>query len=193
MAIEDAASPGGAQLINFRHLRWVAVAFGGLAIAIMSGSVFLLDFVHVMSGVLWTGIDVFVGFVLGPALRQTDVPARRAFATRLIPRMLFLMPSLAIITGTAGYFLAGELGYLGLPYPDRIWVLAAFTLLALLTVQGLGILLPTNLLACLELQKAAPNPDRLAKLMRVYIRHTGWQAAMQIAIIVVMAKFASGL
>jgi len=193
MAIQDVPASDGARLINFRHLRWVALAFGGLAIAIMSGSVFLLDFVHVMSGVLWTGIDVFVGFVLGPALRQTEVPARRALAVRLIPRMLFLMPSLAIITGTAGYFLARELGYLDLPYPDRFWVMAAFTLITILTVQGLGILLPTNVLTCLELQKNAPNPDRLARLMRVYVRHTGWQGAMQIAIIVVMAKFASGL
>jgi uncharacterized membrane protein len=191
MAIEGMAVPEGRRLINYRHMRWVALAFGGLAVAILSGSIFLLDFVHVMSGVLWTGIDVFVGFVLGPALRQADMPARRAVALRLFPRMLFLMPSLAVVTGIAGYYLAQLLGYLDLPYPDRAWVIAAFTLIAILVVQGLGILLPVNLLTCLELQKETPNPERLRRLTRIYVRHTSWQAALQIAIIMVMAKFAT--
>lgn len=139
MAVEGVAAPGGARLINYGHLRWVGLAFAALAVAILAGNVFVLNFMHVMSGVLWTGIDIFVGFVLGPALRQTDIPARRAIAVRLIPRMLFLMPSLAIITGTAGYFLAQDLGFLDLPYPERTWVIAALVIITILTVQGLGI------------------------------------------------------
>lgn len=192
MAISQAASaqPG---LIRWGHLRWVALAFAALAAAIVADSLYFLNFIHVMCGVMWTGIDIFVGFVLGPALRQIEVPARRAIAVKLIPRMLFLMPSLAIITGMAGYVLAKRLGFLEIGYPEHLWVDAALLIIAILTVQGLGVLLPTNFLICLELQKEQPDLARLGRLMRVYVRHTGLQGALQVAIIVVMAKFVTGL
>jgi uncharacterized membrane protein len=188
MAVEERPS-----LIRWGHLRYVAAGFAVLAAAVLLGNIFFLDFIHVMCGVMWTGIDVFVGFVLGPALRQVDLPARRALSMKLLPRMLFLMPSLAIITGTAGYVLAKTLGFFELPYPDKLWVDAALVVIAILTVQGLCILLPINLLTCLELQKERPDLDKLGRRMRVYVRHTALQASLQIAIIVVMARFATGL
>lgn len=188
MAVEE--RPG---LIRWGYLRYVAAGFAVLAAAILLGNIFFLNFIHVMCGVMWTGIDVFVGFVLGPVLRRVDLPARRALSTRLLPRMLFLMPSLAIITGTAGYFLAKTLGFFDLPYPDKLWVDAALAIIAILTVQGLCILLPINLLTCLELQKERPDLDKLGRRMRVYVHHTALQAWLQIAIIVVMARFATSL
>jgi len=188
MAVEK--RPG---LIRWGYLRYVAAGFAVLAAAILLGNIFFLNFIHVMCGVMWTGIDVFVGFVLGPVLRRVDLPARRALSTRLLPRMLFLMPSLAIITGTAGYFLAKTLGFFELPYPDKLWVDAALVIIAILTVQGLCILLPINLLTCLELQKERPDLDKLGRRMRIYVRQTAFQAWLQIAIIVVMARFATSL
>jgi uncharacterized membrane protein len=180
-------------IIRWGYLYYVAAAFAVLAAAILLGNLFFLNFVHVMCGVMWTGIDVFVGFVLGPSLRQVDLPARRALSMKLLPRMLFLMPSLAIITGTAGYFLAKTLGFLDVSYPDKLWVDAALVIIAILTVQGLCVLLPINLLTCLELQKEQPDLDKLGRRMRIYVRQTALQASLQIAIIVVMARFATGL
>jgi hypothetical protein len=142
---------------------------------------------------MWTGIDIFMGFIMGPVLRQADVPARRAIAVRLIPRMLFLMPTLAIVTGTAGYFLAKQLGFLDVAYPAHLWVDAALVIIAILTLQGIGILLPTNLIICFEMQKPQPNAERMKRLMRRYVHHTAAQGTLQVAIIVVMAKFVTGL
>jgi hypothetical protein len=68
-----------------------------------------------MCGVMWTGIDLFMGFVVGPILRYLRFEARRAMVVRLMPKTLFLMPTPAIITGTAGYFRARDLGFLGVP------------------------------------------------------------------------------
>ena len=45
-----------------------------------------MNFVHVLAGVLWNGIDLFMGFVMGPIIRRIDLDARRAVITRLIPR-----------------------------------------------------------------------------------------------------------
>ena len=194
MTATQIPAPGsGTQLINWWNLRWVALALAVMVGAIVAGNAFFLNFVHVMSGVMWTGIDIFMGFVIGPVLRQADVPARRAIAVRLIPRMLFLMPTLAIVTGTAGYFLAKQLGFLAVEYPAHLWVDAALIIITLLTIQGLGILMPTNLLVCLEMQKPQPDGERIKRLMRRYVHHTAAQGAMQVAIIVVMAKFVTGL
>jgi hypothetical protein len=43
-----------------------------------------------------------MGFVIGPVLRRLPLEARRAVISALIPRTLFLMPTLSIVTSTAG-------------------------------------------------------------------------------------------
>lgn len=59
--------------------------------------------------------------------------------------MLFVMPTPAIITGTAGYYHAKQLGFLEVGYPEFGWVVASLAIVAILTVQRLGLLLPTDL------------------------------------------------
>jgi len=181
------------NLIHFRNLWWVAAALGVMIAIIVSGDVFFLNFIHVLAGLLWTGIDLFMGFVLGPVLRQLDIAARRALVTRLMPRTIFLMPTVATITGTTGWYLAERLGFLDLPYPAKAWVVIALGVIAILTIQGLGILLPTNLRICLELQKHDPDLARISRWTRGYLRVTALQGAMQVAIIAIMARFVTGL
>jgi hypothetical protein len=90
-----------------------------------------LDFVHVFSSLLWTGIDLFMGFVLGPILRRVDLPGRREIMRRLTPRTLFLMPTVSIISGTTGWFLAVQFGYFTLEWLAFGWVAAALILVVL--------------------------------------------------------------
>ena len=61
------------------------------------------------------------------------------------------------------------------------------------TLQGLGYLLPTNLRVCLELQKPAPDFARIGRLMKGYFIAVAAQGAMQVTIIVIMARFATGI
>ncbi len=170
-----------------------ALALIVLVVAINGPSTWLLNFIHVMCGGLWTGIDLFMGFVMGPVLRRLPLEARRAMIAGLIPRMLFLMPTLSIITSTAGWFLAKRIGYLDVGYPEFWWVVAALAIVTVLTVQGLGFLLPTNLRLYFEMQKPVPDADKIGRMMRLYVKVTAIQGAMQVAIIVVMARFATGL
>jgi hypothetical protein len=187
------ADTGPALQIRLANLRWVALAVAVMIAAIASHVLWFLNFVHVMTGLMWTGIDIFMGFVIGPILRSCDLATRRAFITRLMPKMLFLMPTLAAVTGTAGWFLAKDMGFLDVSYPQFYWVLAALILIALLTVQGFGILLPTNLRVCLEMQRPAPDVAKIGGWMRRYVRTVALQGLMQVAIIVVMARFVTGL
>jgi len=170
-----------------------AAALVVMVIAILGPSDWFLNWVHVMSGTLWTGIDLFLGFVIGPVLRSVSFETRRAIITALVPRTLVLMPTLSIITGTAGWFLAVRMGYLDVGYPAFYWVVAALVIIAILTVQGLGFLLPTNLRVYVELRKPQPDTAKIARLMKWYIYVVAMQGVMQVAIIVVMARFATGL
>jgi uncharacterized membrane protein len=187
------AAPAAPVLIRWHYLWLVAATFAVMAAAIASGNPWYLNFVHVIFGVMWTGIDLFMGFVVGPVLRRLDVPVRRAVLLRLVPRTLFLMPTLAIVTGTTGWFLASLRGFNELPWPQYGWVAAALVLVVLMTVQGIGYLLPTNLRVCFELQKPNPDNAKLARLTRSYFFVTALQGTMQVLIIVIMARFVTGI
>jgi hypothetical protein len=153
----------------------------------------LLNFVHVFSSLLWTGIDLFMGFVLGPILRRVDISARREIMRKLTPRTLFLMPTVSIAAGTTGWFLAVQLGYTSLDWPEFGWVAAALLLVSLMTVLGLGFLTPVNVYVCLELQKANSDLAKISSWMRWYFYAVATQGTMQIAIIVVMTRLRTGI
>jgi len=160
--------------------------------AILWGSDWLLNFIHVLAGGLWTGIDLFMGFVIGPILRRLSMDARRGVISALMPRTLILLPTLSIVTSTAGWFLAQRMGFLALGYPEFYWVIAALAIVTVLTVQGLGYLLPTNLRIYFEMQKPHPDGEKIGRWMHTYVRVVGVQGVMQVAITVVM-RFATGL
>lgn len=191
---EIAAAPPASKLaLQPAYFVMAAGALAAMVAAILSPSLWFLTWVHIMSGVLWTGIDLFLGFVIGPIIRRLPFETRRAMIGALIPRTMVLMPTLAIITGTAGYYLAQRTGYMDLGYPEFYWVAAALAILAVLTVQGLGILTPINILVFLEMQKAQPDGEKIGRWMKTYVRIVAIQGTMQVAMIVIMARFGSGL
>ncbi len=63
--------------------------------AALFGTTQQLTHLHVMAGVLWTGIDLFIALVLGPVLGGLAVEQRAAVFQRFTPKMTFLMPTLA--------------------------------------------------------------------------------------------------
>ena len=179
--------------IDLRNLIWVALALVVLAFTIAIGNQWALNFLHVMCGVMWTGIDLFMGFVVGPIIRRLPFEARRAVVVRLMPKTLFLMPTLAVVTGTAGYFHARDVGFLDVPWPAYGWVPAALVIVTILTVQGLGVLLPGEPDGVFGNAQARARPSRIGGLMQRYVYAVAFQGVMQVAIIVVMAKFVTGL
>jgi hypothetical protein len=193
LGVVSAAELDVAPPIRLANLGWMLLALAAMTTVIEGGDLRAIHFLHVLAGLLWTGIDLFMGFVIGPVLRRVPLPARRAMVCRLMPKMLFLMPMLSIVTGTTGYVLAARMGFLDLPYPAFGWVLAALGIITVLTVQGLGILLPTNLLVYFEIRKPAPDTTRIGRLMRRYVKVVALQGILQIAIIAVMTRFATGI
>ena len=181
------------SVIRWHYLPWALLAIAVVVAAIVADNLWFLDYVHVFSSLLWTGIDLFMGFVLGPILRRVDLSVRREIMRRLTPRTLFLMPTVSIISGTSGWFLAVKLGYTALDWPAYGWMAAALVLVTLMTIQGLGFLTPVNVFVCMELQKASPNMTKIADWMQRYFYVVAMQGIMQVAIIVVMTRFRAGI
>lgn len=176
-----------------RYLVMAAAAFALMTVAIASPSLWLLNFVHIATGGLWTGIDLFMGFVVGPVLRGVSLDTRRSMMAGIVPRTLVLMPTLSIITSTSGWFLTGRVGFFDLGYPEFWWVIAALALVTVLTIQGLGYLLPTNLKLYFELQKGSPDHVKLSGWMKTYVRVVAAQGVLQLTMLAVMSRFGTGL
>src|SRR5579864_9435748 len=98
------------QIVPVRGLPLVGAAIAGLIVAIAGDWKWALDFFHVVGGGMWTGIDLFVGFIVGPILAKLSIQARVEFSTRFMPKMLLLMPTLVTWTLAAGWQLARKLG-----------------------------------------------------------------------------------
>lgn len=184
------AQESGWQLVG-RALRLSWWAWGlvlALILVLNSGNLLALDYLHVLTGGTWTGIDLFLGFILGPVLRRLSLDGRRAVVGQLMPRTLVFLPILAAVATTSGYYLALRLG-LSQPGPEHGWFIAAGVVALILFVQGIGILLPTNLAVFLEIQKPEPDLDRVGRTMRRYLAFTAAQGLMQLVIIFIMANF----
>jgi hypothetical protein len=61
-----------------------------------------------------------------------------------------------------------------------------------MTIQGFVYLLPTNLRVCFELQKADPDPARIAAMMKRFFSAVALQGTMQILTIIIMTRFRTG-
>ncbi len=179
------------QIVPLRGLPVVTVAIAGLVVTILTNKLWALDFYHVVGGGLWTALDLFLGFVLGPILGRLPIPARVELTTRLMPKMILIMPTLVISTLAGGWQLARHLGYLDASYSDHGWVVAAIVVVAVMAVVALGILEPANVAVLFELKKPRPNGEVIARLMRRFIYTAGITGAMQIATLVIMTRLAT--
>lgn len=163
----------------------VGLPIAALVVAISSGSLAILNYVHIMTGALWTGIDLFMGFVLGPVLGGMEPRDRVAVFKRLIPKMTFLMPVLAGVTTTAGIQLAQALDIFSLANP---WIVAALVIAGILTVQGFGLLLPNEIRIFQQLLSPTPDTEKISRLGMRNAKLGGLQGLFQLAIIFIMAR-----
>ena len=176
-------------IVSWRAIPLVGVPVAAIVISLALGTFLALDYVHVIFGGLWTGIELFMGLVIGPILGRMSGPARADFVQRLVPTMLFLMPTIASVTITAGIYLAIHAGIFQLDY---LAIQLAGLFVIVLSVQGFGIFLPNEVRIVLELRRPRPDIAKIGRLGLMNARLAGLQAAFQIALIFVMANLAAG-
>ncbi len=174
----------------------ICLPIGALVYAQNFGPLVALNFVHVLTGALWTGIDLYFGFVLGPVLGAMEPRERTVVFKRLVPKMTFLMPVLAGVSITSGIYLAERIGLASLSdlsgAVSNPWILAAVILAALLTVQGFGIMLPNEIRVFRQLVSAAPDVDLISRIGMRNAKLGGVQGVFQLGIIFIMANLRFG-
>ena len=163
MAVAAQAAPGLDQaarpdfrIVPVKGLPIVALILAGVIVAIARDSRWGLVFCHVVGGGLWTGIDLFVGFVIGPILGRLSIPARVEFSKKFMPMMLLIMPTIVTMTLAAGFQIARQDGFLDTSNPKHAWVVASFIVVGIMAVIALAYLEPANVAVLFELRK--PNP-----------------------------------
>jgi hypothetical protein len=180
------------QIIPRAGLPLVAIALGLTIAGIAVDKIWPLTFLHVAGGAAWTVIDLFLGFVLGPILGRLSIPARVELTTRLMPKMVLLMPTVVTVTLAAGWQLATKMGNTQSSYPLHGWLVASYIVVGVMAVIALGLLEPANVAVLVELKKPRPNPAVIERLMKRFIYTAGATGLMQIATLVIMTKLASG-
>ena len=178
--------------ISLRSNIWIVIPIGALILAIVTANLLLLNYVHVFTSILWTGTDIFMAFLLGPILRNVSLSTRKEVISWLMPKMVFYMPTVASVTTTAGYFLASKMGLITLESSIVYWIITVLIIVTVMLIQGLGILLPTNIKVYHELRKKEPDMTKIQRLMRRYVKVVATQALLQFVIIFIMANFATG-
>ena len=168
-----------------------AILIGGVIAAIATDSKWAIDGFHVAGGAAWTILDLFLGFVLGPIMGSMTIPARIEFITKLMPKMVVIMPAVVTTTLAAGWQLSTMLGTNQTSYPHHGWVVASFIVVGVMSVIALGLLEPANIAVLTELKKRRPNPAVVEKLMKRFMYSAGILGAMQIATLIIMTKIAT--
>lgn len=196
LSAEPAAPPAleipDFEVVPRKGLVLVALAVAALVAAIAVNKLWPLMFLHVAGGAAWTIIDLFLGLVLGPIMGAMPVPARVQFTTRLMPKMLLIMPTVVTLTLAAGWQLGVKMGTVLTSYENHGWVVASFIVVGVMSVIALGLLEPANIAVLIELKKRRPNPEVIERLMKRFIYAAGVLGAMQVATLVIMTKLATG-
>jgi hypothetical protein len=180
------------EIVPRKGLVLVAIALVLLIVAIAVNKLWPLMFFHVAGGAAWTIIDLFLGLVLGPIMGKMSIPARVEFTTKLMPKMLLIMPTVVTMTLAAGWQLGTKLGTVLTSSPLHGWVVASFIVVGVMAVLALGLLEPANIAVLFELKKPRPNPAVIERLMKRFIYCAGILGAMQVATLVIMTKLSSG-
>ena len=160
-----------------------------VAVVICVRNLTILDYTHVLLGGTWTGIDLFMGLVMSRVMIKMSVGARIELIKRLVPMMLFFMPTIASLAITAGIYLASYEGIFRLSYPV---IIAAGIIVLILLITAFAVFLPNQVRILLELRKGSPDTGKISRLAMINFRLSGVQAAFQFAIIFIMANIAMG-
>jgi hypothetical protein len=188
----EAAERPSFEVVPRKGLIGVAVVLAAVIAAIAANKLWPLAFLHFVGGASWTIIDLFMGFMLGPILGKLSIPARIELTTKLMPKMLLLMPTVVTATLAAGWQLGVHLGTVQSSYYHHGWTVASFIVVGIMAIIALGLLEPANVAVLMELKKPKPNPAVIERLMKRFIYTSGLTGLMQVATLVIMAKLTVG-
>src|ERR1700731_5437564 len=178
-------------VVPLKGLPFAAVCVIFVFVAIGTNGKWMLMFAHVAGGGLWTGIDLFVGLVIGPIMGRMSLPARAEFASKFMPAMVIIMPTVVTMNLGSGFQIARMVGNLNPASPNHPWLIASMCVVGVMAVIALGILEPANIAVLFEMNKPVPNGERIGRLMKRFIYTAGITGLMQVATLAIMTRVAT--
>lgn len=201
----DTPAPSGAAVAerpDFERPDFEIVPRNGLLIAAVTAVLLIaaiawnhmwpLVFLHVAFGAGWTIVDLFMGLVIGPIMGRLSPAAKVELATRLMPKMVIIMPIVVTVTLASGWQLGSYMHTIDSGYYLHGWIVASFIVVAVMAVIALGLLEPANIAVLTELKKPQPNPEIIDHLMKRFIYSAGVLGVLQVATLVIMTRLAAG-
>jgi hypothetical protein len=167
----------------------VPLAFLGASVAL--GSTELLFYTHVAAGAVWFGFALIFPAVVGPTLGGLDEEASAAVTGTLVPKVVFFLVGFSLTTVLSGTVLLTP-GF-GLGYGFG----GTWSGLALAVGWGLfafGLVVPNrlHLRAYYETRTPDPDPSRLAAIEKKTLVVGLFEAAVMLAVIVLMTGLRLG-
>ncbi len=172
---------------HIHHSRTGLISVAVLAIVFSAGiiipGILVLDYVHVLYGALWTGVDVFLGAIFFIVINSLDINIKANIAERLIPMTLYFIPAISIFTVSSGIALAIREKIISL---DPLFI-GIFSIAALLLLLTFAFVLPMSLKISRELAGENWDKSMVSNNLMNISRVATIQLVFQVAIISLMA------
>lgn len=152
--------------------------------AFLSGSILLLDYVHVLIGAIWIGTDVFLGLLFSSVIRTIDPASKANIGRRIIPMTLFFIPTASIITPLAGYILSVWEGIFTLTTPLFI---AIIVIGIIIVAVSFGLIVPYSYSLKKAVESELPDKSLISNRLSMISISALIQLVFQIIIVSLMA------
>lgn len=179
------------EIVPLKGLPIVAAAVVYVVVVIATNSKWGLMLAHVAGGGMWTGVDLYVGLVLGPIIGRLSPPARAEFSARFMPKMVLLMPMLVMLTLASGFQIAINYNNLWPGAINRPWLITSMIVVGVMSVVALGVLEPANIAVLFEMRKPRPDGQVIERLMKRFVYTAGVTGVMQILTLLIMTRVAT--
>ncbi len=145
--------------------------------------ILILDYVHVLFGALWTGVDVFLGFIFFIVLSGMEDKLKSDIAFRLIPMLLYFIPAISVLTPLLGFALALRENIFTLNF---IFI-AIITISIVLGLVSFVVIVPAMYKIYKGFKNNSVNENRNGKFLMRVTKAATLQMVLQIIIISLMA------
>lgn len=152
--------------------------------AYLTGSVLILDYVHVLFGAVWTGVDVFLGLIFVSVISSVDAQTRVGISRRIMPMTLYFIPSVSIAVPAAGLALAVREGIFSISSHIFMAIIAVGLVLVL---TGFVTIVPYSWKVRNIVRRGTPSDSEVKSSLRIITTGALMQMLLQIAIISLMA------
>jgi|YelNatPaOPRAMG01_1025707.scaffolds.fasta_scaffold03752_12 uncharacterized membrane protein len=176
----------GNSMRNIYRTGFIALAVPAIAfvLAYLSGSMLVLDYIHVLIGAIWTGVDVFLGLLFANVIKTINLETRKNIGVRMIPMTLFFIPSASIITPLAGYVLAVKEGIFS--FTSTLFIAIIIVGVILVSIGFLTIV-PYSYKVAREASRKEIDLEKISRNMRIVSIGSMFQLIFQVIIISLMA------